>query len=456
MTLLLIACNTGADTGGPARLHIPVLDAPAPPGRTVVWFTIDTLNQDHLGPDSIHPSSPNHNEFFEEGVLLQNTLVTRGVTVISLPSIATGTYPRTHGVYDKDIPAPDDMPPMVQELLKDEGWSTFGYSSNICVMQNRGWNKAVCVDGTPVAEGLTDRERDQVVVDAFVDDLDHLPPDRDAFFWLHLRDPHVDYSARVPWIDEFYDGPREDRSPIEGEELRAITLGELEPGDDFENWLEAVYASQVASGDEMLGQVREALEEAGRWDIVFTGTDHGEELGAHHDYYQHGCSTYEPVLNTTWSFQAPGLEPAVVDQRVSTTDMLPTLLDLLEIRIPEEIEGRSLVPVAVGQRTESVPVFFQRGTNTAGTVVDGRKYFLHAGDDLPRCSPFDDDHPWPGPTEGLYDLDADPDENDNLNKVEPHSAEKTILCQWVVDYAWGKEYSKALALIQACTDHLDE
>lgn len=454
--ILLLACSSSPLDSGESKLRIPDMPAPEGPGRTVVWFTIDTLNQDHVGPEGMFGSTPNHDAIFEEGVLLPNTVVTRGVTVISLPSIATGTYPRTHRVDDKDIPAPAQMPEMVQERLQDNGWVTFGYSSNICVMQNRGWKKTLCIDGIGVHDGLDDQERDEIVIEAFLEDLAKLPPERDAFFWLHLKDPHSDYSAREPWISDYYDGDYKDRSPITGTEVNAITLGYEPPEDDFQSWFDAVYASQVASTDEMLGRVRQALEDADRWDIVFTGTDHGEENGAHHDYYQHGCSTYEPVLNTTWSFRAPGVEPAVIEERVSTTDMLPTLWELLGEDIPEAMEGRSLLSAARGETSEVVPVYFERGYDTAGVVLGTRKYFLHGGAQVVQCSPFDEVDLWPGPEEGLFDLAADPEELHNLVETEPDSPEKDLLCEWVTGFRYGENRDAAKTLIHRCEEHLAE
>lgn len=458
MILLLLACNhgngdSGAPTGREPKLRIPVVDAPKPPPRTVVWFTVDTTNQAHLGHDSIHPSSPNHNAIFDEGVLLQNTLVTRGVTVYSLSSIVTGTYPRTHRIDSLEIPPEGEMPPMAQELLGEAGYLSYSYSSNICVVQARGWTKTFCVAGDDISEAADDQVRDQMILDEFLDDLAALPEDADAFFWVHMRDPHATHTPRSPWIEEYYTGDRDDQSSVTTRELEAYTLGTETPDEDFQTWLDAVYASEVASNDDMLGTIRQALEDAGRWDVVFTGTDHGEENGAHHDYYLHGCSTYDPVLNTTWAFRAPDIDPQVVEQRVSTTDILPTTLDLVGVAIPDDVEGRSLVPLANGEDDRVVPVFFQRGPDTAGVVTEGRKYFLHAGDRMPRCAPFDGEQSWPGPSEAVFDLVEDPGELDNLIASEPSPPERELLCEWVTNHDWQDQASAALQLINACRDN---
>ncbi len=454
--ILLLACTAGDDTGQPAEanLRVPELELPAGPGRTILWFTMDTLNEDYLGGGGAFDSSPAHDQLFSEAVVFENTVVPRGVTVVSLPSLATGTYPRTHSVQSHDIPA--DMPPMIHQLLKAEGWATFGYSANKCHLLDDDWTETVCTDPDEWAEAGSDDFRDSTLVDAFAEDLERLAPERDAFFWIHFRDPHAAYSPRDPWIDDFYDGDWEPRSTINSEDVSAHTLGEPIP-EGFQEWFEAVYASQVRSDDELFAQIRTLLEDQDRWDIVVTGTDHGEELGEHHDYYLHGCSTYDAVLNTTFSIRAPGFEPSLVDTHVSSIDILPTMLELLDMEWPNRIDGRSLIPLMSGEGTDAVDVFFERGPETAGVVRGDRKYFLFPERQYTECKPFQDvpGTYWPGPSEGLFDLGDDPGELANLMEDEPDPEEKRAVCEWVTSETWlSEEQDEISSLVGACRRHL--
>lgn len=455
MILALLACSEdGALDERDWHTRVPELAAPAETGRTVLWFTMDTLNEDYIGADKAYDSSPAHDLLFSEAVVFENTVVTRGVTVVSLPSIATGSYPRHHGVQSHELPS--NMPPMVSDLLAIEGWKTFAYSANKCHLFDDSWTNTTCTDPDIWDEPGSDDLRDGALVDAFLDELDELDEDDNAFFWIHFRDPHADYTQREPWMSEFYDGDYSEDRPVSSTRVSNYTLGEPIP-DGFIEWLRAVYASQVRSDDELFATIREALEDADRWDVVMTGTDHGEELGAHDDYFMHGCSPYDPVMNTTFSIRAPGFEPGLIDTHVSTVDMLPTLLELLNVRGHDRIDGRSLIPMMEGDRPEPVDVFFERGPDTAGVVRGQRKYFFFPEEDYTECKPFQDEPgtSWAGPSEGLFDLEVDPDERFNLLKSEPDPPEKRIVCEWVTSEVWlGVAQDEASSLVQACRGYL--
>ena len=453
---LLLACSSPGDTGVEerAKLRVPDLAVPKGPGRTVLWFTMDTLNEDYIGDGKAFDSSPAHDLLFAEATVFENTVVPRGVTVVSQPSLLTGAYPRTHGVQSHDLPP--GMPPMVQALLGAEGWDTYGYSSNKCHLFDDDWTRTVCTDPDIWEEEGSDDFRDATLVEAFAEDLAALPYHKDAFFWIHFRDPHADYTEREPWFEEFYDGDFGAERPVSGAQVGQYSLGEPIP-EGFDDYLQAVYASQVRSDDELFAEIRALLEAQERWDIVVTGTDHGEELGAHHDYYLHGCSTYDAVLNTTFAIRAPGFEPGVVDDHVSSVDVLPTMLDLLELDWPNRIDGRSLVPYMAGEAIEAVDVFFERGPETAGVVRGDRKYFLFPATGYRQCKPFQDvdDAVWPGPSEGLFDLAEDPDELTNRIDEEPDPAEKTAVCEWVTEEVWQSEdQDKDNILVGACKRYL--
>lgn len=475
-TLLLLSCRPAttpdtdkvpdsptespSDSPGDSPTESKADSGKTTPPSTVLWFTIDTMNEDGLGLyQDTWDTSPAHDALFAESAVFMNTVVTRGVTVVSIPSMATGTYPRTHGVHDTGVP--EQMPTMIQEAFQAAGYKTHSYSSNFCeVVQSRGMDKVLCTSPEVVTEHAGDEERDQALVDQLLLDLAALEADEPAFFWIHLRDPHSDHTPRNPWATEFYGSAPEDQSPIQTEELTDIMLGEAEKPEDFDNWLAAVYASQVRSSDEMLKEVRDAMVAAGRWDdaIVMTGTDHGEELNEQHDFYFHGCSFYDGVMNTTYSIKGPGISPVLFENHVSSIDMVPTVLELAGLEPLPDVEGRSLVPYVTGTPWEDRPNFFERGQESAGVVVGGRKYFLHA-EEAPfrKCNPYQNvpGMTYSGPNEALFDLIGDPGETSNLIDVQSDPPEKTMLCEWVTEKVWiTDDLDRSNKLVQGCKDYL--
>ena len=97
-----------------------------------------------------------------------------------------------------------------------------------------------------------------------------------------------------------------------------------------------------------------ALEETGQLDntlIVFT-SDHGEMLGDH-GLTGKGCRFYEGLVRVPLIFWYPGkleenLESTAL---VELVDIVPTLLELTGLPVPERIQGKSLMPILSGQKS---------------------------------------------------------------------------------------------------------
>lgn len=459
LLLLLGACTKDVPSDRPVLDDsVPSADDSSPAARPklVLWLTIDTLNERYLGHYEDRDTTPNLDELFRQSTVFENTYVAQGITIVSLPTIATGTYPRTHRI--RSIEDQEDSPvPMVQTVLGDEGWTTWAYSSNFCLpVQNEGWDKTFCsAPGQSEADYKDDKERDQALIDQLASDLD-ARPDGPLFIWLHMRDPHITYTPRSPWIEQFWTG--DPMTPMALADVDPYILGEAEITDELVDWVDAVYASQVASSDAMVGQVIQGLKARGLYEeaVVVTGTDHGEELGWHNDYWYHGCSMYEGVLNTTWSVRVPGGSAHTVDQAVHTVDMLPTTLDLVGVDTDVPFDGRSLAPAVRGQSLESKAVFFERGKYSAGVAMDNVKYWRRAGNEYSECWPYQNVQlTWTEDAVALYDTVADPREETNLVDTRDTTVEHTALCTWITKSPWRTpDTDLENPLVQECVEYL--
>ncbi|MGH9337529.1 MAG: tetratricopeptide repeat protein, partial [Vicinamibacteria bacterium] len=102
-----------------------------------------------------------------------------------------------------------------------------------------------------------------------------------------------------------------------------------------------------------------------------------------------------------------------VDSPVRIVDILPTILEVLELPVPEGIQGRSLLPVVSGDGRADVPVYAEcyvpelnfRWAPLVAIREDGFKYI-----DAPRPE--------------LYDLESDPGETKNLYDSERDRANR--------------------------------
>ena len=102
--------------------------------------------------------------------------------------------------------------------------------------------------------------------------------------------------------------------------------------------------------DSKIGEILTAIDEAGLVDntlVIFT-SDHGAS-------FLHSKATlYDGGLKIPLIMRLPGIFPAghVVSELVSNVDVLPTIMELIEIPTPDHIQGSSVVNLAKkGQST---------------------------------------------------------------------------------------------------------
>ena len=110
--------------------------------------------------------------------------------------------------------------------------------------------------------------------------------------------------------------------------------------------------------DHHLGRVISYLKESGQYEstlIVFT-SDHGEQLGDHYLFGKAGyfdASYAIPLIirNPEIAYSKSG-KSATADNQVEVfteaIDVMPTILDWLDLEIPQELDGRSLLPLMKG------------------------------------------------------------------------------------------------------------
>jgi arylsulfatase A-like enzyme len=149
-----------------------------------------------------------------------------------------------------------------------------------------------------------------------------------------------------------------------------------------------LYAADIRHTDDQIARLIRGLRVrfGDDWLIVFTA-DHGESLGEHNYFYAHGDYVYDGALHVPLAFIfAKGdllRASRVVDARVSLVDVMPTLMELLDLPRPHflsyEIEGRSLLPALLGKPLPLRPVFAECGKAYFPQLVPRRVQFDVAG-----------------------------------------------------------------------------
>ena len=188
------------------------------------------------------------------------------------------------------------------------------------------------------------------------------PAEQPFFLWLSYVHPHHPFNPPSPY-DHLYD-PKDMPLPIwhpdevelwpEAYQHKYFAYGNGHEAVGLcnfkdEDWqrIKAYYYGMISQIDRNIGRILDALERSGELEntlVVFTA-DHGENLGDHHLLFK--GTTYDCVTNVPLIIASPGLiqKGESRDQLCCTIDLMPTLLDLVNVPVPEPspIQGKSLV-----------------------------------------------------------------------------------------------------------------
>ena len=127
----------------------------------------------------------------------------------------------------------------------------------------------------------------------------------------------------------------------------------------------AHYYSSVRRADDAVGQVLQALEKSGEADntVVMLISDHGMPFPFAKTQLYHQ-STHVPLI-----FRWPGVTKAgSVDRQhmVSAVDILPTVIDGIDAELPENVEGRTFLPLLKGNSQKDRDRVFKAYNENSG------------------------------------------------------------------------------------------
>ncbi len=182
--------------------------------------------------------------------------------------------------------------------------------------------------------------------------------------------------------------------------------------------IQAAYYTSLAYLDHEVGRVLDALAASGLADdtIVVYLSDNGYLLGQHGRFEKH-CS-FEPAVRVPLIVRWPGHLPSGrrVGDLVELVDLVPTLLDLAGRRGPPDLHGRSLKGLALGEPgAKGRDVVVSQYLENEEAMVRSDRYKLIVGTGARRRQDgYATGRPSPGPTERLYDLEADPGETTDV------------------------------------------
>ena len=380
----------------------------------LVIVLVDTLRADHVGYHGYaRATTPNIDAVKKRSVAFMNHYSHSSRTGPAVASIFTGLHPRSHGLLTEwnARGALASAQVTLAEILSRHGYTCSGFVGNFAVSRGLGFAQGFDTYEYIESSGAPDVNR--LALSALEERSGPF------FFYLHYMEPHSPYEAPEEYRGLFEDSPYE--GPITGNhyQLDDIMLGELSPTDRDIRRLETLYDQDIRYLDDEFQSVVDVLESSGTLDntvFVFVA-DHGEEFWDHGSVL-HGYTLYEEQLRVPLFISAPGFEGEEEIQAITRhVDLLPTLLELLQIEEAVEVQGTSLVPwMRDTKRDEPTGPVYAQASLRAVKTSKGDSYSSH-GWKLIRMR-------LPGYREELYQLLDDPHERRDLAAERPETVER--------------------------------
>jgi arylsulfatase A-like enzyme len=240
------------------------------------------------------------------------------------------------------------------------------------------------------------------------------------FLFVHSYHTHATYDPDADHLQRLYQGSYEGRFTGEIEQLldqnrRRLSGESPEVAASDVEYVRALYRAEILEMDEFLEQLFSDLEARGLWDemLVVVTSDHGESF-LERGFFEHGTGLYDELLNVPLLLKLPvksAAPPRTVTTQVSL-DLPPTILDLIGIPSPDDLEGRSFLSLLAGQTSSRYDKRYARsavaeiahyGDAKQSVRTEEWKYIFHPASGR----------------EELYRLAADPEERRDVGQSHP-------------------------------------
>jgi arylsulfatase A-like enzyme len=432
--LLLAAAASGCEEERGPATAAGATDLPQSAPELVVVYLIDALRADHTGPYGGDVATPNLDALAARGTVFEQAYAPAPWTLPSLVSLLSGVHACRHGVLD-DRDRVARRRQLLATWLNASGWATASFHQNPYAGLARGVAR-----GYDHAEAVAFDARAGARALAWIDQRLQRGDQR-LFIYIHTVEPHDPYRPPDALLPPGIDREQEQRINRLLRRYRKLTRvdfaagrapGSTDNSDAQRAVIRAIaaeqpavgrlYAAEVVRADRDLGRFVAGLRRREVWEhtLLVVLSDHGEELGDHGGW-EHDQSVYEELLRVPWLICRGAGDGGGrrVAAPVSGVDLVPTLLDLLDIGYdPDRFDGTSLAGCLRGEPAPAQPRVLalrrnrkkyyrpwaqSRGPDNA-VVRRGRwKLIWNQG---------------PGTTE-LYDLRVDPQERRDRATAEP-------------------------------------
>ena len=203
--------------------------------------------------------------------------------------------------------------------------------------------------------------------------------------------------------------------------------------DEDQKGITRAYHTSVRYLDQNVGYILDQLEEMGIADetlIVFFG-DHGYLLGHHKRFEKH--MMWEEAVRVPLLVKNGSGAKRISDQ-VELVDVVPTVLDMMELPALTCSQGESLGPVISGKPQKNPLIYAEYMADNKAMVSDGRYKYIFTSGKRDLGQGYATGNPPTGILHRLYDLENDPNEAKDMSGEADYRPElerlQTALLNW--------------------------
>ncbi len=428
--LTISGCQREKPAGEPVATPEVVNDLPLPmkyKDFNLIFVSFDALQASHvhsLGYD--RETTPTIDAMARKSFTFTNIISAASWTVPASMTWFTGVYPSEHrmtnkyAIYNREVKKPANLKELAPHLVtladifRENGYATAGFTGNAGVSGGFGYEQGFDVY---VHETAKFGSFDFSIPRALAWLKNH--KDRKFFLFLHGYDCH---GQNVPpggydyrFVHKNYDG-KYLGSELEQEALReeGLDRGQLTLREQDVRFWRAIYDEKIQRADARFQHFLTEFDKLGiREKTLFILTsDHGTEFYEHRRL-DHGFTLYQEQLHVPLFIHLPGQNSqTMIHDRIGTIDVMPTILNLMDLSAPSQLRGHSLVPACGG-----VPV-----NRDIFSETDYRAYTYKRCITTPAGWKLI--YTLETRSRELYDLTDDPHELKNLASVETERADE--------------------------------
>jgi arylsulfatase A-like enzyme len=329
-----------------------------PKKLNVIIITVDALRVDHLSCYGYpRKTTPNIDKLASQGVKFTQAITAGAWTVESVPAILTGTYALTHQIRQWDDLRNSSVKTLAQELTE---------KSYRCVLwSNHPTMKILDIsDGFERIYGKNSFNKDNLpaltdytLTSQIIDRLGKQYRRHPFFFYIHYFGCHAPYRPPAPYKYLYLHDKFRKKAEFVPISTDSSSLGQYNGKSKIPymmsedkitdpNYYIAQYDGALSYTDAQIGRLMESLKTLGldKNTLVILTADHGETLGEHDEYFNHGGG-HEESIRVPLIIRSPGSihKGKTINRQVSLVDIAPTVLGALKLNKPAYIQGESLL-----------------------------------------------------------------------------------------------------------------